>query len=145
AIMRSQYASMQIFYPEPDGTGKLRLLAASGFTPEAEKFWEWVYHHTASSCGEALRAHKRVIVPDFRTCEFMQSAPTLPIFLDAGIFAAQSTPLYSRNGQLLGMISTHWRYPHKPPERLLELLDILARQAADLIERSQTAEALRES
>ena len=43
------------------------------------------------------------------------------------------------------MISTHWNYPHNPPQRHLDLLDILARQAADLIERTQNAEALRQS
>jgi len=145
AIMRSQYASMQMLYPEPGTAGKLRLLAASGFTPEGEKFWEWVYRHTGSSCGAALRAQQRVVVHNFNTCEFMQDAPTLPIFQEAGIYAAQSTPLYSRNGKLLGMISTHWDHPHTPPRRHLELLDILARQAADLIERTQTAEALRAS
>jgi two-component system, chemotaxis family, CheB/CheR fusion protein len=35
------------------------------------------------------------------------------------------------------MISTHWRNPHQPSERDLRLLDVLARQAADLIERTQ--------
>lgn len=147
AIMRSQYASMQMLFPDAEnGTaGKLRLLASSGFSPEGEKFWEWVYHHTGSSCGAALRAQDRVIIPNFTTCEFMQDAPTLPIFLEAGIFAAQSTPLYSRNGKLLGMISTHWNHPHQPSERHLYLLDVLARQAADLIERTQTAEALKKS
>ncbi len=43
------------------------------------------------------------------------------------------------------MISTHWRNPHEPVERDLRLLDILARQAADLIERAQTEQALREN
>ncbi|HYG04486.1 MAG TPA: ATP-binding protein [Chryseosolibacter sp.] len=145
ALMRSQYASMQMLYPDPGNIGKLKLLASSGFSPEAEKFWEWVYKHTGSSCGAALRAEQRVVIPNFATCEFMQDMPTLPIFLSAGIYAAQSTPLYSRSGKLLGMISTHWSQPHTPPERHLNLLDILARQAADLIERSQTADALRES
>lgn len=144
-IMRSQYASMQMLYPEPDSIGKLRLLAASGFSPEAEKFWEWVYPGTGSSCGAALLARTRVIVPNFVTNEFMQDKPTLSLFLESGIYAAQSTPLYSRSGKLLGMISTHWNYPHQPLERELNLLDILARQAADLIERNQTAEALRQS
>jgi signal transduction histidine kinase len=145
AIMRSQYASMQMLFPEPGNIGRLRLLASSGFSPAEEKFWEWVYYHTGSSCGAALRAQKRVIIPNFATCEFMQDAPTLPIFLEAGIFAAQSTPLYSRAGKLLGMISTHWRSPHDPPQRHLDLLDILARQAADLIERTQNVEALKQS
>ncbi|HMJ67643.1 MAG TPA: ATP-binding protein [Cyclobacteriaceae bacterium] len=142
AIMRSQYASMQMLFPEPGGVGKLRLLASSGFSPEAEKFWQWVHRHTGSSCGAALRSQQRVIIPNFATCEFMQEAPTLPLFLEGGIYAAQSTPLYSRSGKLLGMISTHWATPHTPPERHLHLLDILARQAADLIERTQNAEAL---
>jgi signal transduction histidine kinase len=46
---------------------------------------------------------------------------------------------------MVGMISTHWRRPHEPSERDLRLLDILARQAADLIERKRAEEALRES
>jgi signal transduction histidine kinase len=145
AIMRSQYASMQMLYPDPGNIGKLRLLASSGFSPEAEKFWEWVYRNTGSSCGAALRASGRAVIPDFTADVFMQDAPTLPIFMEAGIFAAQSTPLYSRSGKLLGMISTHWSHRYNPPQRHLDLLDILARQAADLIERTQNAEALRES
>lgn len=32
------------------------------------------------------------------------------------------------------MISTHWRQEHQPAEHELRLLDLLARQAADLIE-----------
>lgn len=145
AIMGSQYASMQMLYPEQGSIGKLRLLASSNFSAEAEKFWEWVYSHTGSSCGVALNTRRRAIIPNFATCELMHDKPTLPIFLEAGIYAAQSTPLYSRSGKLLGMISTHWSSPHTPSERDLYLLDILARQAADLIERTQTSEALRES
>jgi hypothetical protein len=43
------------------------------------------------------------------------------------------------------MISTHWREPHQPAERELLRLDVLARQAADLIERGKAEAALRES
>ena len=43
------------------------------------------------------------------------------------------------------MISTHWREPHQPTERALRRLDVLVRQAADLIERSRSEAALRES
>jgi PAS domain S-box-containing protein len=145
AIMRSQYASMQSLHPLPGTIGKLKLLACSGFSPEAEKYWEWVFPTTNSSCGAALRARKRVVIENMSTCEFMQGTDTLPLFISSGIFAAQSTPLFSRGGKLLGMITTHWDHPHKPSERDLNLLDILARQAADLIERNQTAEALRQS
>lgn len=143
--MQSQYASMQVLYEGSDGYDRLKLLASSGFSPEAKDYWEWVYHNTDSSCGAAYRAGKRIIITNMAECDFMQGTVTLPIYLDGGILAAQSTPLYSRNGKLLGMISTHWDHPHVPSERDLSLLDILARQAADLIERNQTMDALRES
>src|SRR5262249_47977944 len=63
----------------------------------------------------------------------------------SNIRAVQSTPLVSRSGRLLGMLSTHWREPHQPRERALRSLDVLARQAADLIDRIQVEAALRES
>jgi signal transduction histidine kinase len=43
------------------------------------------------------------------------------------------------------MISTHWSEPHQPSGRDLRMLDILARQAADLLERTKSEEALRDS
>ena len=43
------------------------------------------------------------------------------------------------------MLSTHWRTPHDPTEDDFRLFDVLARQAADLIERTLAEEALRES
>jgi PAS domain S-box-containing protein len=75
----------------------------------------------------------------------MAGTPGLASYRSAGIRAAQSTLLRSRAGQVLGMISTHWREPHEPNERELRLLDVLARQAADLIERKLAEKALRES
>lgn len=43
------------------------------------------------------------------------------------------------------MISTHWSEPHEPSEAELRGLDVLARLAADLIERKVAEEALRRS
>lgn len=133
-IMDSQYATMQILYPDPGRWGKLLIVACHGFTPEAEKYWEWVYHYTSSSCSEALKTRRRVIVHDYRTAEFMMDSPTLAVFLEGGIFAAQSTPIYSKAGVLLGMISTHWSAPYTPMQYQLDLIDVLAAQAADCLE-----------
>src|SRR5262249_10545291 len=79
------------------------------------------------------------------TCDSMVGTPDLDEYRRSNIRAVQSTPLISRSGQLLGMISTHWREPHQPTERALRRLDVLARQAADLIDRGKTEAALRES
>lgn len=43
------------------------------------------------------------------------------------------------------MISTHWREPHQPSERKLQLFDVLARRASDLIDRKKTEDKLREA
>jgi PAS domain S-box-containing protein len=145
AIMRSDFASMQMFYPERGSHGELRLLAFRGFDPDAVKFWEWVSANSTCICGAALRAGQRVIVPDAEKCDFLAGTSDLIAYRQAGIQAMQSTPLLSRSGKLVGMISTHWRQTHQPTERELRLFDILARQAADLIERKHGEDALRQS
>jgi signal transduction histidine kinase/CheY-like chemotaxis protein len=61
------------------------------------------------------------------------------MLLEAGYRSAQSTPLITRAGKIIGMVSTHWCQHHRPSERELRFLDLLARQAADLIEQRQTA------
>ncbi len=134
AIMGSDFASMQTFYPE---RGELRLLAHRGFNPIAAASFEWVRPGSGTSCSVALATGHRSIVPDIELSDFMAGSEDLETYRQTGIRAVQSTPLVSRAGRLLGMISTHWRDPHQPSERDLRLLDVLARQAADLIERKQ--------
>jgi PAS domain S-box-containing protein len=144
-IMRSDFASMQMFYPEKGPGGALRLLASRGFSLEARRCWEWVSQQTASSCGEVLRSGRRVVATDVERCEFLIRLGGLDAYLGAGIRAMQSTPLISRSGKLVGMISTHWRRPHEPSERDLRVFDLLVRQAADLLERTHAEQRLRES
>ena len=139
AIMQSQYASMQIFDPE---RGELNLLNARGFDAAATELWKSVTESSTSTSGRALQAGQRVTVSEVLTCDFLGTADR-EAFRRLGVRAVQSTPLYSRTGELLGMISTHWSEPHEPSEREQRLLDVLARQAADLIERRRAEDALR--
>jgi PAS domain S-box-containing protein len=141
-LMSADMASMQLFDPKRN---QLQLLAWKGFHPQSAIFWEWVYLDSASTCGMALSAGSRVVVPDIETCDFMVGTADLDEYRRSNIRAVQSTPLVSRTGQLLGMISTHWRELHQPSKPALQRLDILARQAADLIERGRAEAALRES
>lgn len=138
-IMGSDCGSLQALC---EAKRELLLLAHRGFAPASAEAWKWVRTDTPCICGEALRTSQRVIVPDFETCRFVVGTPQLEAYRGAGIRAAQSTLLRSRSGRILGMISTHWRKPHEPSERDLRLIDVLARQAADLIERKQAEDAL---
>ena len=140
AVMRSDFASMQMLHRD---RGELRLLAFRGFSPQAARHWEWVRARSGSTCGMALATGKRVVATDVEQCEYMAGTDDLATYLQTGIRAVQTTPLISRSGELLGMLSTHWDRPHEPSERDLRLLDILARQAADLIERKQSEDALK--
>ncbi len=135
ALMHSDYASLQMLFPERGSGGELRLLSFRGFNPEAAKFWEWVRADSKSTCGIALRDYKQVIATDIAACEFMAGSEDQDVYLQTGIRACQTTPLISTAGNVVGMISTHWRTPHKPSERDFELFDSLARQATHLVER----------
>lgn len=144
-LMHSDFASLQRLSPERGQAGELRLLGFRGFDPEAARFWEWVRADSGCICGEAMRTGKRAIASDVETCSFMADTPDRAVCLQTGIHAVQSTPLLSRSGRMLGMISTHWRKPHRPSENELQRFDIVARQAADLIERTDAEAALRDS
>jgi PAS domain S-box-containing protein len=138
--MRSDMASMQVLDEKENA---LRLLGFRGFDPEFGKVFQLCGPDAATSCSMARQRGGRVIVPDVETCDFLVGT-TIDNYRKAGIRAAQSTPLLSRGGKLVGMISTHWRNRHQPAERNLRILDILARQAADLIESKQAQAAVQQ-
>ena len=133
-IMHSDFASLQMLFPERGSGGELRLLSFRGFNPQAAKFWEWVGAEGKSTCGVALVTRERAVAPEIATCEYMADSEDQRTYVQTGIHACQTTPLIAGSGKLVGMISTHWRNPHVPSETDLRLFDILAKQAADLIE-----------
>ena len=140
-LMQSDMASMQMLDESQEG---LRIVASRGFGPEFSQIFKLNGRETETSCSAAMRESRRVIVPDVEACDFIVGTSALEDHRKTGIRAVQSTPLLSRSGKLVGMLSTHWRTPHHPTERSLRLLDILARQAADLMERRSGEEALRQ-
>jgi two-component sensor histidine kinase len=145
AITQSQFGTMQILRKSEDGAEHgLQLLTSRGLSPQDRSVWEWVTPTALSSCTQALKFGRRAIIEDFESWGEIAGTSDLMAFQRAGIRSAQTTPLVSRDGTLLGMISTHWDQPHQPSKRDLRLLDILARQAADLLERTIAEEALRE-
>jgi signal transduction histidine kinase/ActR/RegA family two-component response regulator len=138
-IMRSDFGSIQRY---DEARGELQLIATRGLNDEAVSYWQWVHPGRATTCGHALLKSQRVVVPDFESWGDISGSDDLIAFRAAGVRAAQSTPLLTRSGRLVGMITTHWTRSHAPQERDLRLIDIVARQAADLIERNSAAEAL---
>jgi PAS domain S-box-containing protein len=145
AIMRSEFASIQMLYPERGDAGELYLLGYRGYTRKSAAAWKWIGAGHATTCGVALRTGKRCIVPDVQGCDWLAGTKDLAFYRRSGVRSLQSTPLFSRTGETLGMISTGWKQVHEPSVRDLRLLDVLGRQAADLIEAKRDQEALRQS
>lgn len=141
-LMHADMASMQVL-DRP--AGELDLVAWRGFHPVAAAFWQRVSAGSTTSCGEALARNQRVVVADAESYPSIQGTQDQKMYRLSGIRAMQSTPLISRRGNPLGMLSTHWRVSHTPGAAELSRFDVLARQAADLIERKQTEDALRQS
>lgn len=136
-IMRSEFASIQMLYPKR-GNGELRLLDFRGFNPEAAVFWEWVRADSKSTCGIALRDQRQVIAADIASSELMAGSEDQQVYLQTGILACQTTPLIAL-GEVVGMISTHWRTPHQPSKDDLLQFDGVVRVATELIERRRRA------
>ena len=140
-LMASDAASVQMLTADQTS---LRLLAWRNLHPDSAAFWQRVEVGAGSTCSKALSDNERVVVVDIEACEFMAGTQDRQEYRRSGIRAVQSTPLRSRTGRPLGILSTHWRSPHTLTEDDFRFFDVLARQAADLIERTLAEEALRE-
>jgi PAS domain S-box-containing protein len=122
-------------------TNALQIVASHGFEKPLLDFFNAV-HPGEACCGSARSKGERVIIEDVTTSPVFVGMPALPILRAAGVGAVQSTPLISRAGTIIGVLSTHYRAPRHLNDRDLQLLDLLARQAADWIERTQNEEDL---
>ena len=137
-LQNADFGNVQLYNPQ---NRTLQIVAQHGFKPEFMDQFREVRDDSATCC-RALRSGSRVIVEDVQTDEAFK--PHLQIAAAAGFRAVQSTPLFSRSGRPLGVISTHFRSPRRPSERELRLTDLYARQAAELVEIKQAETRLRE-
>ena len=134
ALSRADAGSFQCFDLRAN---ELQLLATHSFTQNMIDHFDRIMASSQTSCGQALMHGERAFV-DFDAPDDPDGS--LKMHLDAGFLSAQSTPLISRSGKFIGMFSTHWRKRHRPCDRELRFLDLLARQAADLIEQRQATD-----
>ena len=139
AIMGAARGTLQLL--EGDS---LRIVAHHGHQQPFLDFFASA-ERRASVCGEAMQRGQRVVVPDIETSPLFAGTPSLAVLREAGVRAVQSTPMTSRTGALLGILTTQWSVPYSSNGHDLWRIDLLVRQAADLIEHAKAEEALRES
>ena len=136
ALQNADFGNVQLYNPE---TKTLEIVAHRGFQRNFLDYFSSV-NEPGAACGRAMQRRERVIIEDVLADPDFE--PHREIAALAGFRAVQSTPLFSRSGEPLGMISTHFRQPHRPSGHDLRFTDLYARLAGELIERQRAEEAL---
>jgi signal transduction histidine kinase len=112
----------------------LKLGASLGFDDGFLRLVEYV-PPGEGACGTCLRERRRVVVEDVETDP--RFGPYREAARRGGFRAIHSTPLVTRSGRVIGVLSTHFRKPHRPSDREMHLIDLCARQAVDSIENAR--------
>jgi PAS domain S-box-containing protein len=138
ALMETDMGNVQLF--EPD-TRTLRIVVHRGLGREFLDYLQQAGTDTSAACAPAAGQGLAATIEDVDTDP--QFAPHRTIAAITGFRAVHSTPVTSRTGELLGVLSTHFHEPHSPPARALRMIELYARQAADFLERMQADDALK--
>jgi len=108
--------------------GDALIVAASvGFGPDVKP--------GASAAGLAFVDRLRVVIPDTETDA--RTASHRERFRALEVRSVHSTPLISRDGEILGVLSVYFPAPRRLSEREVRIADICARKAAVFIERAR--------
>jgi PAS domain S-box-containing protein len=136
----ADFGNIQLY---DQGTGVLEIVVQRGFQNEFLESFRKLPVGDGSAYALAIQRGERITIEDVNLDPDFE--PHRQAALAAGYRAVQSTPLRSLGGTILGMLSTHFRTPHRPSDREQRLLDLYARHAADLIQCFRSQEALRQS
>jgi signal transduction histidine kinase/DNA-binding response OmpR family regulator len=127
---------LQLFDKEAQA---LTIAAQRGFERPVLEFFKYVRDEAAASAS-AMRSGELVVVEDIMASDIFAGQAAQKVVAEAGVRAIVAMPLLSSDGDVLGTISTHFAKPHRPSERELHFLDLLARQTADYLERNRSIE-----
>jgi PAS domain S-box-containing protein len=90
---------------------------------------------TVGSCGAAAYSRLSVIVEDIATDPLWDKYKAIP--LAHGLRACWSFPLISKQGRVLGTYAIYYKFPHRPSDKDLQLIQLVSRTATLAIEYHQ--------
>jgi PAS domain S-box-containing protein len=99
----------------------------------------------AGPCGLAALTKSQVLVTDIDADPRFQTATIRPLLLAHGIRSHWSTPIYSRDGQVLGTFAIFQETPSSPTQLQLDLIGQVTHIASIALERAMSEEALKRS
>lgn len=133
SLTGADYGNVQLFDPS---TGALGISSHSGFSDEFLEYFA-VVDDDHSACGRAASTGAQTVIVDVDNDSGF--APHRKIAAASGFRAVQSTPLANFDGQLVGMVSTHFAQPHRPSDDELEKLALFGLLAGETVGVSQGA------
>lgn len=107
---RADCGTMQILNQE---TQTLHIIVQHGFGRRFLEFFDTV-HGDFAACGAALARGERVLVNDVSWDPVFRDGASREVVLGEGVRSVQSFPLITSSGQLVGIISVHYRAPDMP-------------------------------
>jgi GAF domain-containing protein len=135
ALTAADLGNVQIADPV---TQELKIAESAGFNQEFLDYFAIVDDDT-SACGRAAAQHAQAVVSDVDSDEAF--TPHRDIAAASKFRAVQSTPLIDTDGNLIGMVSTHFPRPGAPTARTLELTRLYGMVAGEALARSLPARA----
>ena len=103
----AEFGCVQLYNPS---TRKLEMVAQRGFDPSLLERFERLGYDQVGASGRSISKRGRIVVPDVNEDESYK--PLRAFAAEAGYRAVYSTPLFDRNDQPLGVLTTHFRQPH---------------------------------
>jgi len=139
-LHEADFGTFQLLRPK---NHDLEVVAQRGFKEDFLQAFRSVSADDPCACGRALREQKPILVKDvIKEAEF---APYHKIALEAGYRAVVAIPMVTSEGEISGVLSTHFRKPHLPSSTQLHVGTLYARQAAEILVRLKREEALKAS
>jgi PAS domain S-box-containing protein len=137
----ADYGLLSLYDPH---SSMLHAAASIGFDgPGLDRMGTITPQADGDACSASFFTRERTIVEDIdaepRFEWYRQTARAV------GVRAVHSTPVLTRRGDILGVLSVYFERPRRPTEAEQQFADICARNAADVIETIRSQQALRES
>lgn len=130
SLMKADLGNIRIIDP---ATGSLKIVTQAGFGQEFLEYFAVVGNGDGSVCARAAQQAAQTVVTDVRADP--DFAPHREIAAAFGFRAVQSTPLVDYAGHLIGMVSTHFRRPHRPSDRELRIMELYGDLAGEAVTR----------
>ena len=130
ALTGADFGNIQLLHR---ASGSLTIVTQAGFDSEFLDYFAVVDVDDHSACGRAARDRAQTVIADVTVDPGF--AAHRAIADASGFRAVQSTPLTDEAGNLVGVVSTHFRHPGGPQDRELRLMERYGKLAGEAIAR----------